>query len=294
VAVIGLAVYAYYGQREPVAPATEPIERVNVPEPIGEPPRRPAASMIPAPEPDPAVTLPPLEESDEAVQGWLAERFGRETIDSLLKPERIVRQFVVTVDNLPSPEVALRQRPVEAPGGELLTSGLAEDGTLAIAPENYERYAPMVAAVEKIDPAELVATYRHMYPLLQQAYEDLGYPDRPFNSRLVEVVDHLLATPEIDQPVKLVQPKVMYEFADKELEDLSAGQKTLLRMGPENAAIVKAKLRELRAELVAQAFEPERGPRLEVSEEQRAGPDRAPRDQPEIELPEPPQQPAPQ
>jgi len=39
----------------------------------------------------------------------------------------------------------------------------------------------------------------------------------------------------------------MYLYADPKLEELSAGQRTLLRMGPENAAIVKARLRELRA-----------------------------------------------
>jgi hypothetical protein len=44
-----------------------------------------------------------------------------------------------------------------------------------------------------------------------------------------------------------VQPKVLYEFADPALEALPSGQKILLRMGPENAARVKAKLREIRA-----------------------------------------------
>jgi hypothetical protein len=40
---------------------------------------------------------------------------------------------------------------------------------------------------------------------------------------------------------------VRYEFADPELSALSSGQKALVRMGPENARRVKAKLRELRA-----------------------------------------------
>jgi hypothetical protein len=42
---------------------------------------------------------------------------------------------------------------------------------------------------------------------------------------------------------------VFYEFADPELEARSAGQKILMRIGNENAARVKAKLRELRGEL---------------------------------------------
>jgi hypothetical protein len=44
---------------------------------------------------------------------------------------------------------------------------------------------------------------------------------------------------------------VLYQFADPELEGLSAGQKIMLRMGAENAAKVKAKLREIRRELSA-------------------------------------------
>jgi len=86
--------------------------------------------------------------------------------------------------------------------------------------------------------------------LFQQAYEDLGYPGRFFNDRLVEVIDHLLAAPEPQGPIQLVQPKVFYQFADARLEDLSAGQKLLIRMGPANERSLKAKLRDLRAELV--------------------------------------------
>ena len=42
----------------------------------------------------------------------------------------------------------------------------------------------------------------------------------------------------------------MYEYADPDLESRSAGQKLLIRMGPANARIIKAKLREFRAEIV--------------------------------------------
>jgi flagellar biosynthesis/type III secretory pathway protein FliH len=88
--------------------------------------------------------------------------------------------------------------------------------------------------------------YVRLYPLFQQAYEELGNLDGYFNDRVIEVIDDLLATPEIIGPIALTQPHVMFEFADAELESRSTGQKLLLRMGPENAARVKAKLREFR------------------------------------------------
>jgi hypothetical protein len=82
---------------------------------------------------------------------------------------------------------------------------------------------------------------------------ELGYPSGYFNDRLIAAIDTLLATPEIPGPIKLAQPKVLYEFADPDLETLPAGQKAMLRMGSENAAKAKAKLREVRGELVAQS-----------------------------------------
>ena len=48
----------------------------------------------------------------------------------------------------------------------------------------------------------------------------------------------------------------MFTYADPTLEARPAGQKLLLRMGPENAAVVKTKLRELRA-IIAAAPPPE-------------------------------------
>jgi hypothetical protein len=44
-----------------------------------------------------------------------------------------------------------------------------------------------------------------------------------FNDRLIEIMDHLLAAPEIEGPIELVQPKVLYRFADPELEKRSWG-----------------------------------------------------------------------
>jgi hypothetical protein len=101
-----------------------------------------------------------------------------------------------------------------------------------------------------MDAKTLVALYRGLQPLFQQAYEELGHPNGEFNTRLIEVIDHLLATPAAPAEIRLVQPSVLYRYADERLEKLSAGQKLLLRMGPENAAIIKGKLGDIRAQLM--------------------------------------------
>jgi hypothetical protein len=97
---------------------------------------------------------------------------------------------------------------------------------------------------------DIAGIYRRFYPLMQEAYINLGYPDGYFNDRVVEVIDHLLATPDVSESPVLVRPNVLYEYADEELEQLSSGQKLLIRMGPEHRETVKAKLAEFR-ELIA-------------------------------------------
>jgi hypothetical protein len=140
-------------------------------------------------------------------------------------------------------------RPLKPTAGQTVVS---TEGDLTVLSEaNFDRYRAFVRAVQSADVKELAAAYRRFYPLFQQAYEDLGYPGKYFNDRLVEVIDHLLETPEVAPPIQLEQPRVFYTFADAGLEGRSAGQKLLIRMGPANARIVKAKLREFRAEIVA-------------------------------------------
>jgi hypothetical protein len=166
-------------------------------------------------------------------------------VQQFLVPESIVRHIVVTVDNLPRKKVAVELRPLKATPGKAIVSTQGDSITLSSA--NYDRYAPLVKLIQATDSKSLTTVYFQLYPLFQQAYEDLGYPGQYFNDRLVEVIDDLLHAPEIQGPIELSQPKVFYEYADPKLESLSAGQKLLVRMGPANETIIKAKLRELRS-----------------------------------------------
>src|SRR5690606_16230750 len=116
-----------------------------------------------------------------------------------------------------------------------------------------DRYDAYVSALEAMDAALLAQAYRRYYPLFQQAYVELGYPDRYFNDRVVQIIDHLLATPSVAPPLALEQPKSLYQFADPGPEARSWGRKILIRIGQAHAETVKAKLRELRADITASA-----------------------------------------
>jgi hypothetical protein len=221
-----------------------------------------AASVAPAPtaedvieHPVPAARaaaeapLPALNDSDMAIATALGDAGSGPGVTHYLVPESIIRHLVVTIDNLPRAKVAVAKRPTVPVDGVLLADGDELHATLDA--DNFKRYAPMVDALRQADMQRVAAVYFRFYPLFQKAYQDLGYPTGYFNDRLVKVIDSLLATPQPTGPVDLVRPNVMYQFADPALESRPAGQKLLLRMGPENAAVVKAKLTELRAIITA-------------------------------------------
>jgi hypothetical protein len=195
-----------------------------------------------------SAALPALNDSDPVVTDSLVGVFGRAPVERFLVPQSIVRHIVVTVDNLPRRKVAVELRPVKPTAGQTAVTGQADMTTLSEA--NFDRYTALAKVVQGTDVKALAVVYERLYPLFQQAYEDLGYPGKYFNDRLVEVIDHLLQTPEVPAPIPLLQPKVFWEYADPSLENRSAGQKLLIRMGPQNARIIKARLREFRAEIV--------------------------------------------
>jgi hypothetical protein len=212
-------------------------------------------SRIPCPKPpDPTPALPELDASDGPFHDALAETLGKGATDRFFKPELLVRHIVVTIDNLSRRHLAVELRPTKPLDGAFIATGNDQQGTIDTA--NYQRYLPYVQVVQQLDMKRMASLYVHFYPLFQQAYQALGYPNGYFNDRLVVTIDNLLAAPDITTDIAVVRPNVMYQFADPKLEDLSAGQKLMLRMGPANAAIVKAKLRELRAQVAVAAARP--------------------------------------
>lgn len=247
--VIGL-IAIFYPRRatEPPVPADLPAPPTAATPGFGElPDPEPAPSFVAEEPPEPLPPLPELGESDAAARAALAEVAGPELVERQLVADGLVRKLVSTVDNLSGETIWMKTRVVPAQPGLFQVEGREDEPV--IAPANYERYTPFVRLVEATDTAQLVAAYRRHYPLLQQAYEELGYPGRQFHNRALEVIDHLLATPTVEGPIRLVRPHVMYKFADPKLEALSSGQKMLLRIGPQHGAVIRDKLIEFRAAL---------------------------------------------
>jgi Protein of unknown function (DUF3014) len=254
----------YWWQQPPPDAPPSPPTAVVVPASAAAAPSAPAEPLIRHPiEPDSTASappsqarpLPPPDQADAYVADALVELLGRKPVLTFLSTDKFAARVVATVDNLDRPHAASRLWPVNPAPARLVTVAVA-DGT-QIGPENNQRYAPLVRFIVSADTAQVVSLYRRLYPLFQQAYEELGYPGKYFNDRLVQVIDHLLETPELAGPPKVkltdvkgpiasATPWLRYEYEDAALEARSAGQKILLRAGPANARLLKAKLAELR------------------------------------------------
>ena len=250
-AVAGTAIVYWWRQQQapslPPAPvATEaPAAKVETPPAKAEPSiRHPIDDARARAGLAESGAMPALAESDAIMREAVSGVPGASGFERFFYPQEIVRRFVATVDNLPRKSVAAQVMAVRPVPGSFLAAGT--DGKLTIGTDNAARYTPYVRLVQGVDTKTLVALYVRFYPWFQQAYQDLGYPSGYFNDRLIDVIDNVLATPEISAPVALVQPHVLYQFANPDLEALSAGQKMMLRMGSDNASRIRIKLRELR------------------------------------------------
>jgi hypothetical protein len=248
-AAIAAAAVFWLVQRSP-PPAAPPVAAPAAPA---------SAAQTAASEPHYPVESPaaaPL--SRDGVTVALEQLLGRATVASFFVTDDFARRFAATADNLGRSHAPALLWPVTPTAGRFTVED--SEGATVIAQANAARYAPFVRMVEALDVARAMELYRRMYPLLQNAYQELGFPHSYFNDRVIKVIDLLLATPQPEAPLKVqlvevkgsvasTRPWVRYEFADPDLESLAAGQKILLRVGPDNERRLKAKLTQIRAAL---------------------------------------------
>jgi hypothetical protein len=265
----GMAWYLYQSRPEPVAEAPPAVEVAPQPEPAVEPeapapanelPEPPVALPEALPEPEEA-PLPPLAESDPYVSQTLDGLVGEAAVLRYFSTENVVHKAVATVDALGSRQVPKPILPLNGPAGEYPAAPNPDPATeirdeagdpipqFLSDPAGHARYTPYVEMLEAVPPAEFVQLLQTNEALFDEAFRQLGYADARFADRLVGVIDELLATPDVDEPLRLMKPEAYYLFVDDELEALSAGQKILLRMGKDNAARVKSWLSQVREAL---------------------------------------------
>lgn len=261
----GLGGYLWWQhQHRPVTPAQAPVAAPTAQAPVAPPapPPAPAEPAIRHPVASGHDKLPGLDESDGYIKNALVELLGKKSALSFLVLDGFARRFVATVNNLATDNAASHTWPVNRTDGHFQVD--APTGSGVISSQNAARYRPFVDFAAGVDSRRAVSLYVRLYPLFQRAYEDLGFPGKYFNDRVIEVIDNLLATPDVAGPIKVKTvaadgtpvppgPGRLYVFDDPALESATVGQKILLRVGPDNARKLKAKLSEVRERLLQNA-----------------------------------------
>ncbi|MFT4713665.1 MAG: hypothetical protein ACJAVI_002357 [Candidatus Azotimanducaceae bacterium] len=226
--------------QKPVEVIVPEVVEVVVPEPM----------PIPEPEvvPEPAFILPRLDDSDGLIRDGVVSLTTNKGINNLIRPSELIRKYVVLVDNVANGSIAREAVMTLGPDQPFVAQKISEE-VFVMDETSYARYNQLTDVLVSLDSRRAAEFYDLLKPLFQEAYSELGYPDKKFDDAMFGAIGRLLETPVIDEPIRLLQPVVMYEYEDPRLEALGGAQKQLLRMGPRNSRLIQAKLSEMAIEL---------------------------------------------
>jgi len=238
--VILVAAYAVWRTTREAPPAQPLAATQAAPDPAATAPASPLATH-------PALALPALEASDELVRTLAARLSAHPRLAAWLANEALVRRFVAAVVNLAAGESPAPHLRFLTPSEPFRVRATAAGTT--IDPASYRRYDALTELFVSLDTAGCAELYRDLHPLLDAAYAELGYPGTTFDETLSRAIARILAVHFPEEPPALRLKVTTYELEDPQLEQRTAAEKHLLRLGPQNLGRVQAKLRELAAAL---------------------------------------------
>lgn len=189
-----------------------------------------------------------LNASDEPVRELAQGISAHPDFRGWLKSKNLVRRLVAVVENVSNGVSPGTHLQFLRPRGEFRVVR-RDDDTIVLDPRSYIRYQPVAVALVSIETQQAVKMYRQLLPVIEEAYAELGYPGKEFKSSLSRALDVLISTPVVDGDVFMSEKVTTYGFADPNLEGLNEVQKHLIRTGPANTRMIKAKIRELKAAL---------------------------------------------
>lgn len=217
----------------------EPAAVVTDVEPA--PPPVEVSAVEPEPDTTAAVQLPSLGASDEFVLENLRGLQNGIQLIGLLRSEQLIRNFVVLVDNVSRNSFPQTGLPYQAMNQEMQVRSLDEN-LFVMEQSAHGRFDAIIDTFIAVDTQAAMAIYRLISPLLRQAYGELGYGDNNFDPVLRRAIRNVLDMDPPEGPYQLVKPSVMYLYADAGIENLSAVEKQLIRLGPENTQKLQQKL----------------------------------------------------
>ena len=188
------------------------------------------------------ITLPPLDASDTLVRTLVQGLTESPAVMAWLPTTGLIRNFTVVVANVAEGVTPARHLKVLRPSAPYRVT--TRDGSITTDPRSYDRYTTIADAIASVDPAGAARLYATLKPRIEDAHRDLGSADK-FDLTLERAIVTLLGTPAIDGSERLKPKGIGYGYADERLESLVPAQKQLLRMGPRNVRVIKARLRDI-------------------------------------------------
>jgi hypothetical protein len=244
VILIGAGVVYWYYQRPQEAPPPMEEPKVKEPSPLPPSPEAKGEGEKEVP-PQPSVTLPGLNQSDEFARPILKNLSPHGKIADWSRMKNLIRVITATVDNIangvsPRPHLGFL-----SPGQAFAINPKGE--RIYLDAKGYERYDIITDAFASLSATRTIQAYEKLKPIFQEAYRELGYPQKDFQKTLIQAIQRLLETPVVEREILLKEEGrgINYLFIDDSLEELNEAQKHLLRMGPRNTRKIQQKLREM-------------------------------------------------
>jgi len=231
------------------------VSRWLGPDPVESVAEEPSAAEAQQPSPtvpesdEPALELPNLDASDEIARRLVVTLSAHPNLAAWLATDELIRRFTAAVVNISEGTSPKAHLGILTPA-QPFSVGRGPGGSHPTA-KSYSRYDSLTEVFRSLDTAGTVELYGKLEPLIDDAFVELGYPGQNFRRVLISALDHLLAVPTIERDVALQETVAAYQFADADLEALSAAQKQLLRTGPDNVRKIQRKITELRRQLLS-------------------------------------------
>jgi hypothetical protein len=211
-------------------------------EPEMPPPAEPENIVVPAESlpPEPAApSLPPLNESDDAVRDALAAIPLGTAGQQYLLSTNIIERSSSTVYLMAQGEVPYKLIPIARPKTAF---PISDDGLKVTADAlGFSRYDALTAWLRQLDIPAITEALAWLTPLFREAWGFYGEAPETFDAAVLSVLDAIITTPEIDlTEARLLRKEAVWIFEDPAIEALPPLQKQVLRMGPDNALVIKA------------------------------------------------------
>ena len=198
---------------------------------------------------EPQRELPPLGQMDTFLRALLGALSTHPDLARWLATDDLIHQMASGIDRLARGQSPASDLPVLRPAGDFTVTG--RRNALVVDRASFARYDRLAALVHSLDARAVADAYRAIQPRLDEAYRGLGRSEGSVDAAVDLALQTLIDTPIPDEPFSVIPGKgATYAFRDPALEALRPAQKQLLRMGPDNARRVQARLREVRAELM--------------------------------------------